>query len=164
MNGGGGGRESSIRFVGAGPLMRRSASPKIRRLPPPGINERVPAGRFVSNERSANESARSRLEESAIRQTTGTKYEMIPTNKPERRYTPGSRVVVTQHVRVGDRRWSTQVGGIVEDEGIRPVGGMEMGGKARYGLQPTLKLRQDDGSLTVVAIDEHTEVRTVEQN
>jgi hypothetical protein len=74
------------------------------------------------------------------------------------KYTAGTRVKVVQHVRVGDRRWITEVCGVVADEGIRPVGGMEMGGKARYCFQPTLKLRKDDGEITVVALDENTEV------
>jgi hypothetical protein len=77
---------------------------------------------------------------------------------PQPKYRPGTPVRVVQHVRVGDRRWTTQVAGVVVEEAIRPVGGMEMGGKARYCVQPTLTLRKQDGELTVVAIDENTEV------
>jgi hypothetical protein len=76
----------------------------------------------------------------------------------EPKYKAGTGVRVVQHVRVGDRRWTTQVVGVVADEGIRPVGGMEMGGKARYCVQPTLTLRKEDGEITVVAIDENTEI------
>jgi hypothetical protein len=61
-------------------------------------------------------------------------------------------------VRVGHRQWATEVVGTVELEGIRPVGGMEMGGKGLYCHQPTLRLRRDGGEITVVAVDEHTEV------
>jgi hypothetical protein len=68
---------------------------------------------------------------------------------------------VTQHVRVGGRRWLTQVEGVVEQEGYRPVGGMEMGGKASYCFQPTLRLRRDDGEVTVVALDDDTQVQEV---
>ena len=85
---------------------------------------------------------------------------MIPT-PPKPRYIVGTRLRVIQHVRVGHREWTTQVEGVVEGEGLRPVGGMEMGGKSLYCHQPTLRLRQDDGSITVVAIDEHTEVQPV---
>jgi hypothetical protein len=85
---------------------------------------------------------------------------MIPT-PPKPRFAPGTRVRVTQTVRVGDRHWRTQVEGAVELEGYRPVGGMEMGGKASYVLQPTLRLRGDDGEVTVVAVDEHTQVQVV---
>lgn len=82
---------------------------------------------------------------------------MIPT-PPTAKYTPGMNVRVTQFVRVGHRRWITEVFGTVEAEGVRPVGGMEMGGKAMYCRQPTLRLRKDDGEITVVALDENTEV------
>jgi hypothetical protein len=66
-----------------------------------------------------------------------------------------------QHVRVGHRRWTTEVSGTVERESLRPVGGIEMGGKALYCHQPTLCLRRPDGELTVVAIDDSTEVHEV---
>ncbi|MFO0951585.1 MAG: hypothetical protein U0835_10620 [Isosphaeraceae bacterium] len=83
---------------------------------------------------------------------------MISTNQPAPKYAPGTRVRVTQLVRVGGRRWATAVEGVVEAEGLRPVGGMEMGGKASYCLQPTLRLRKDSGEVTVVALDENSEV------
>ncbi len=54
---------------------------------------------------------------------------MIPT-PPKPIHAPGTRLRVTQHVRVGHREWTTQVEGLVEKESLRPVGGMEMGGKA----------------------------------
>jgi len=85
---------------------------------------------------------------------------MIPT-PPKPRYASGTRLRVTQRVRVGDREWTTQVEGVVEKEGLRPVGGMEMGGKSVYCHQPTLRLRRDDGEVTVVAIDEDSRVETV---
>lgn len=85
---------------------------------------------------------------------------MIPV-PPQPRYAPGTRVRVTQKVRVGHRAWSTRVEGVVEEDGYRPVGGMEMGGKALYCLQPTLRLRGDSGEVTVVSIDEGTEVETL---
>ncbi len=83
---------------------------------------------------------------------------MIPT-PPKPRYVEGVRLRVTQYVRVGDRQWTTQVEGFVEQEGFRPVGGMEMGGKAAYCQQPTLRLRRDDGEITVVTVDEGTTVQ-----
>ena len=86
---------------------------------------------------------------------------MIPT-PPRPRFAPETRVRITQHVRVGDRRWSTQVEGVVELEGLRPVGGMEMGGKSSYCQQPTLRLRLDNGEVTVVTVDEDTHIRPVE--
>jgi hypothetical protein len=82
---------------------------------------------------------------------------------PKPRFALGSRVRVTQRVRVGHREWTTQVEGVVELEGFRPVGGTEMGGKSLYCHQPTLRLRHDDGDVTVVALDDDTEVRTVSQ-
>ncbi len=85
---------------------------------------------------------------------------MIPT-PPKPKYVPGTRLRVTQHVRVGGRQWVTQVEGIVEKESYRPVGGIEMGGKASYCLQPTVRLRRDDGEITVVAIDDDSKVETV---
>jgi len=85
---------------------------------------------------------------------------MIPT-PPEPKYAPGTRVRVTQNVRVGHRRWLTQVEGVVALEGFRPVGGTEMGGKSTYVLQPTLRLVRDDGEVTVVALDENTDVQDV---
>jgi hypothetical protein len=85
---------------------------------------------------------------------------MIPT-PPKPRYAPGTRLRVIQHVRVGHREWTTQVEGVVEKEGLRPVGGMEMGGKSVYCHQPTLRLRRDDGEVTVVAIDEDSQVETL---
>lgn len=82
---------------------------------------------------------------------------MIPT-PPQPKYAAGTRLRVTQHVRVGHRQWLTQVEGVVEKESYRPVGGMEMGGKASYCLQPTLRLRRDDGEVTVVALDDDSQV------
>jgi hypothetical protein len=82
---------------------------------------------------------------------------MIPI-PPKPKYAPGSRLRVTQNVRVGHLQWVTRVEGVVEMEGYRPVGGMEMGGKASYCLQPTLRLRRDDGEVTVVAVDDDTKV------
>jgi hypothetical protein len=87
---------------------------------------------------------------------------MIP-NPPKPRYEPGTRVRVVQHVRVGHRHWTTAVAGVVEREGSRPVGGMEMGGKALYCHQPTLRLRLPDGEVTDVAIDEHTEIQPLSE-
>lgn len=77
-------------------------------------------------------------------------------------FPPGTRVRVRQHVRVGHRRWTTEIVGVVEDEGRRPVGGMEMGGKGLYCRQPTLRLRHDDGEISVVALDETTEVEPID--
>ncbi len=85
---------------------------------------------------------------------------MIPT-PPKTRFQPGTPVRVVQHVRVGHRRWSTEVAGLVESEGMRPVGGMEMGGKGLYCRQPTLLLRLPDGEVTAVAIDDMTEIHDV---
>lgn len=85
---------------------------------------------------------------------------MIP-SPPKPKYAAGTRLRVVQHVRVGHQRWTTEVTGAVEHEGIRPVGGMEMGGKALYCHQPTLRLRREDGELTVVAIDDNTEVHEI---
>ena len=85
---------------------------------------------------------------------------MIPT-RSEPKYAPGTRLRVTQHVRVGHRRWLTQVEGVVEGEGRRPVGGIEMGGKASYCQQPTLRLRRDGGEITEIALDEETKIETV---
>jgi hypothetical protein len=85
---------------------------------------------------------------------------MIPT-PPKPKYPPGTRVQVVQKVRVGHRQWSTRVEGVVEHEALRPVGGIEMGGKASYCQQATLRLRRDDGEVTVVALDENSQVQTV---
>lgn len=85
---------------------------------------------------------------------------MIP-SPPQPRFQPGQRVRVVQHVRVADRRWQTEVIGVVETESVRPVGGMEMGGKSLYCRQPTLRLRRADGELIVVALDENSEVETL---
>ncbi len=85
---------------------------------------------------------------------------MIPTpSKPK--FEPGTRVRVIQSVRVGHQSWKTQVIGVIEREGIRPVGGMEMGGKARYCNQPTLRLRKEDGEVTVVTLDDDTTVQPI---
>ncbi len=85
---------------------------------------------------------------------------MIPT-PPKPKYALGTRVIVTQHVRVGHQRWTTTVEGVVEAEGFRPVGGMEMGGKASYCIQPTIRLRRDDGEVTVAAIDGETQIQEI---
>jgi hypothetical protein len=85
---------------------------------------------------------------------------MIP-GPSKSQYEHGTPVRVIQYVRVGHRRWTTEVTGTVEAEGVRPVGGMEMGGKAMYCRQPTIRLRKPDGEITVVALDENTEVKLV---
>lgn len=82
---------------------------------------------------------------------------MIPT-PPLPRFAPGTRLRVTQVVRVGHRQWATRVEGVVEKDGYRPVGGIEMGGKATYCLQPTVRLRRDDGEVSVVTFDDDTRV------
>jgi len=84
---------------------------------------------------------------------------MIPTQTPK--YAPDTKVRVVQFIRVGHRRWRTQFDGVVESEGRRPVGGIEMGGKASYCHQPTLRLRRLDGEITEVALDERTEVEVL---
>jgi hypothetical protein len=84
---------------------------------------------------------------------------MIPTEKPK--YAPGEKVRVVQFVRVGHRRWKTQFDGVVEAAGRRPVGGIEMGGKASYCQQPTLRLRRADGEITEVALDDRTQVESL---
>lgn len=85
---------------------------------------------------------------------------MIPT-LPEPKYAPGTRVRVVQQVRVGHRRWMTEVIGAVAAESLRPVGGIEMGGKALYCHQPTLKLVKADGEITEIAVDENTDVEVI---
>lgn len=82
---------------------------------------------------------------------------MIPSSPPPR-FEPGTRVRVTQRVRVGHREWLTHLVGLVEKESVRPIGGMEMGGKASFCFQPTIRLRKEDGEVTVVAIDNDTQV------
>ena len=85
---------------------------------------------------------------------------MIPTPL-KARFEPGTRVRAIQHVRVGDKRWITRVEGVVEAEGVRPIGGMEMGGKSLYIRQPTVRLRKDDGEITVVAVDDSTQFEVI---
>ncbi len=85
---------------------------------------------------------------------------MIPT-LPEPKYAPGTRVRVVQQVRVGHRRWVTEMIGTVAEESLRPVGGIEMGGKALYCHQPTLKLIKDDGEISVLALDENSDIEVI---
>jgi hypothetical protein len=87
---------------------------------------------------------------------------MIPVPAPPQ-YPLGTRLRVTQRVRVGHRRWNTQVEGVVVHESRRPVGGIEMGGKASYCHQKTLRLKRDDGELTEIAVDQETQVETIAQ-
>ncbi len=85
---------------------------------------------------------------------------MIPT-PPKPQFEPGTRVKAVQRVRVGHREWSTQVIGVVEREGVRPVGGMEMGGKSLYCRQKTIRLRRDDGEIIELALDEWTRIEAL---
>jgi hypothetical protein len=85
---------------------------------------------------------------------------MIPSPPPPQ-YSPGTRLKITQFVRVGHRRWLTQVEGVVVGEGWRPVGGIEMGGKTPYCHQKTLQLKRDSGELTLVTLDEHSQVQEI---
>ena len=85
---------------------------------------------------------------------------MIPT-PPKPKYSPGTRIRVTQYVRVGHRRWLTRVEGVVLKESRRPVGGIEMGGKASYCQQETLLLERTDGEITQVALDRETQVEVI---
>lgn len=85
---------------------------------------------------------------------------MIATKPASSKYL-GARVRVTQYVRVGHRRWLTKVEGVVESAGRRPVGGIEMGGKASFCHQDTLMLRHDDGELGEIALDAETQVETL---
>jgi len=80
---------------------------------------------------------------------------------PEPQYPPGTRVRITQHVRVGDRQWLTQVEGVVVGESRRPVGGIEMGNKASYCHQKTLRLERESGEITEVALDGSSQVETL---
>jgi hypothetical protein len=86
---------------------------------------------------------------------------MTPT-VPKPPFPAGSRVRVTQNVRVGDKTWETRVTGTIEDGSVRPVGGMEMGAKAHFSFQPTIRLRLDDGEVTVVAVDPGTTVELLD--
>ena len=85
---------------------------------------------------------------------------MIP-SPPKPKYEPGTRLRVTQKVRVGHIKWQTQVEGVVELDGYRPIGGIEMGGKVTYCLQPTIRLRKPSGEITVVAIDDESVIETI---
>ena len=87
---------------------------------------------------------------------------MIPTSK-SRRFEPGTPVRVIQHVRVGKTSWTTEVVGQVVTEGLRPIGGMEMGTKAAASSQLTLTLKGEDGELSTIAIDERTEVQPLSE-
>jgi hypothetical protein len=87
----------------------------------------------------------------------------MPSQPSEPSFAPGTRVRVVHHVRVGSQHWTTEVRGTVLSVGVRPVGGMEMGAKGLYSRQNTLQLRQDDGEITVVAIDENTEIHPLLQ-
>jgi hypothetical protein len=87
---------------------------------------------------------------------------MIPRPQTvEPTYEPGARVRVTQHVRVGHRQWLTTCEGVVVGESLRPIGGMEMGAKAAALNQPTIRLKSDDGEVTVVALDGGTTVEVL---
>ncbi len=88
---------------------------------------------------------------------------MIPL-PPEPQYPAGTKVLVTQHVRVGHLKWVTRVVGTIEDEGVRPVGGMEMGDKALYCRQDTLLLRRETGELTSIALDTNTQVEVIDES
>lgn len=85
---------------------------------------------------------------------------MIP-SPPKPKYEPGTPLRVFQTVRVGDLKWRTVVVGVVEGEGLRPVGGTEMGGKSLYCRQPTIRLRKEDGEVTDVALDDDTTVEVL---
>ena len=76
-------------------------------------------------------------------------------------WAPGTRVRVTHHVRVGHRQWTTTREGTVLSESLRPIGGMEMGAKAAALNQPTLRLKADDGEITVIAIDGGTKIEAI---
>jgi len=85
---------------------------------------------------------------------------MIKTEKPESPYL-GRKVRVIQQVRVGEHRWQTSVEGVVRSTGKRPVGGVEMGGKASFCHQETLLLERDSGELIEVAVEPDTRVETI---
>jgi len=76
-------------------------------------------------------------------------------------YASGTRVRITQYVRVGHRRWLTRVEGVVVGESRRPVGGIEMGSKAAFCHQITLRLQRDSGEITEVALDLASQVETL---
>ena len=76
-------------------------------------------------------------------------------------WAPGTRVRVTHHVRVGLRLWKTTGEGTVVSDSLRPFCGMEMGAKAAALNQPTLRLKADDGEITVVAIDGGTKIEAL---
>jgi hypothetical protein len=90
-----------------------------------------------------------------------TLAEVMIKTAPKPQYQPGTRLRITQRVRVGHREWTTQVEGVVESDGLRPVGGIEMGGKASYCAQPTIRLRRENREITVVTVDEDTRVETL---
>lgn len=84
---------------------------------------------------------------------------MIPMTRPRRFPAPGTRVRVTQSVRVGHHKWTTEMVGTIRDEAVRPIGGMEMGMKAACSKQPTVTLQGEDGEFCVIAVDENTEIQ-----
>jgi hypothetical protein len=65
---------------------------------------------------------------------------------------------------VGHRRWLTRIEGLVVGEHRRPVGGIEMGTKASYCHQKVLRLKRIGGEITEVALDESSEVETIQSS
>jgi hypothetical protein len=47
-------------------------------------------------------------------------------------------------------------------EGRRPIGGIEMGGKASYCHQDTLRLARPDGEIAEIAVDGQTQVELIQ--
>jgi hypothetical protein len=77
------------------------------------------------------------------------------------RLKPGQRIRITQTVRVGQKQWQTTVTGA-----FRKVSYLETG-LATHRVReddiivPTVHFTKDNGELSSIALDEHTEVETV---
>jgi hypothetical protein len=71
-------------------------------------------------------------------------------------------VAVTQTVRVQDRSWQATIRGVVESCEPAPTGSWHAHGKEGRLWLRRLRLRQDDGELAALVVDENTEVKVLD--
>jgi hypothetical protein len=75
--------------------------------------------------------------------------------------TPGQRIRITQTIRVGQKQWTTTVEGAFRNVQYLATGLATHRPREEEIVVPTIHFTKDNGELSSVAIDEHTEVSRV---
>lgn len=75
---------------------------------------------------------------------------------------PGQRIRITQRVRIGKRQWPVTVEGIVRDVQVLVTGLTVERGSDDVVTLATVHFRKDNGELSSIGVDEHTQIEVLD--